>query len=227
MKLVEILLAAGVAMACVSLYAYRETQNKKLLFAAIAIIGLMLVYMMVYKKEQSKSAQLDGTDVDDKAVPMQVEDAHDYDGYDITEPYTDMQSMHDTMQPLAVPTKRDQVVQEGFVASGPQPLSSYSDSYAPINLGSSAEERRPSGAKVVHGNFLEVDSKDVDCHGHVVSNNSLLPIMEQYMHVHENDPTRSTVWQSNNGIPSYDVREPINVKLNDFPRTVSAKIPVV
>lgn len=79
--------------------------------------------------------------------------------------------------------------------------------------------------KVVKGNFLDVTSKEVDAHN-AVTNNALFPVMEQYMKIHENDPTRNVTMQSSHGLAFYDTRDPVNVTISEFPSTISAKLPI-
>jgi hypothetical protein len=122
--------------------------------------------------------------------------------------------------------KRVSDVSEGFVDNLPVAAGAMAASYIGAPLVSDAVSH-PQQSQVVHGNFLEVSSKDVNCHSHVISTNSLMPVMEQYMKVHEHDPTRSSIWQSNNGVPSYDTRDNLNVEFTDFPTTVSARLPAV
>lgn len=165
-----------------------------------------------------------------------------YDEYG-QESYTDMeerQNMQNRMEAIVPNTMRGEGFRDvptGVTPAAPErkeasrsgfkPFADSDTEYAmPMSKRQTLQASNPD-QKAVQGNYLDVSSKDADTHGQVGTNSALLPIMEQYMKVHENDPTRTSIWQSNNGVPSYDLRDPINVKLNDFPRTVSAKLPVV
>lgn len=119
-------------------------------------------------------------------------------------------------------------------SSAPMPIPSVQSAPIPSSATSAAEfaPATPVGKvinddddKVMNGNFLEVTAKDVDVHS-AVSNNALIPVMEQYMKIHENDPTRTVTLQSSLGLPFYDTRDPVNVKITEFPSTISAKLPI-
>lgn len=248
MQLSEILTYAGVALIVALVYNMSRTSGAQGQKSTIMIISLILVvalaYMVIRNQESSavrmKPANLPVTTDNDDILAEGF--AHDqdsvYEGYpehDQEEAYTDMaslQNMHSRMDAIVPKTLRGEAYDD-MPSRGARPdkkagFAAFTQSDTEYSVPLAKRHQAQSGsAHTVQGNFLDVTSKEANTHGQVGTNSALLPIMEQYMKVHENDPTRTTIWQSNNGVPSYDIRDPINVQLNDFPRTVSAKLPVV
>ena len=252
MQLSEMLTYAGVALVVALVYNMTRNSGAQGHKSTMMIVSLILVVAFAYMAIRHQEASAIKLKADNVSMPMREdilaegfthENAmhHEYpehfDGQE--EAYTDlasMQNMQSRMDAIVPKTLRGG---EAYDDMPSQVAKAEKKTFAPFMQAdteysmplakrqASAPGQAAGSAQQVRGNFLDVTSKEADTHGQVGTNSALLPIMEQYMKVHENDPTRSSIWQSNNGVPSYDIRDPINVQLHDFPRTVSAKLPVV